>query len=857
MPPPRPRRRLSPWALALAGVPLALVLFLLDVSGREGAYRWGWYVVLPTTPTGMDNLRFLVGGLWLTIRISVLATLLATVLGLLLTLPGLSADPWARGFDRLFVEVFRAIPSLVMLLWVHYGLPVPIGVRFSVFTSGVIGLALCEAAFMAEVFNGWNTAWAPTSGSAEGTGGPGKPLTRRARFRRRPRMTAETNETDERVETDNHGHDHGEMIADFRRRFVVSLVLTLPILALSPLLQRAVGLEDVLAFPGDRYVLFALATVVFVYGGRPFLAGLVSEVGDRQPGMMTLIGLAITVAYVYSSAVTFGLEGEAFFWELATLVDVMLLGHWVEMRSVAGASGALENLVRLLPDEARRLDEKGNTEDVAVADLEVGDRVLVRPGERVPADGVVVDGSSSVDLSMLTGESEPVRKGEGDEVPAGAVNGSGALTLEIEKTGADSYLNQLVEMVEEAQQSRSRGQDLADRAAGWLTYTALGVGAVTLVAWLAVGAGMQQAIARMVTVMVITCPHALGLAVPLVVAVSTSLGAKSGLLIRNRGAFERARELDAVVFDKTGTLTEGRFGVQKMAVFGELDEAAMLRLAAGLERASEHPIAAAIVAEAESRELELPDAEDFENLEGRGAEATVDGRRVVVASRGHMAEEGLEADDERLDALAEGGRTVVLVAVDGTLVGAVALADEIRDSAKEAIRQLHDRGISCLMLTGDGRAVAEAVARELGIDEVMAEILPDEKAAKVREVKASGKRVAMVGDGVNDAPALLEADLGIAIGAGTDVAIGSADVVLVRDDPRDVVAVLTLAGATWRKMIENFVLASGYNVVAIPLAAGIGAPWGLIMPPAAGAALMSLSTVVVAINARLLQRTER
>jgi len=653
------------------------------------------------------------------------------------------------------------------------------------------------------------------------------------------------------------GHDHQGMIADFRRRFVVSAVLTVPILALSPLIQRALGFEDVLAFPGDGYVLFGLATVVFGYGGWPFLTGLAGELRQRQPGMMTLIGLALTIAWAYSSAVTFGLEGKAFFWELATLVDVMLIGHWVEMRSVAGASGALEELVKLLPDRARRLDDAGDTEDVAVAELAVGDRVLVRPGERIPADGTITEGKSSVDLSMLTGESEPVAKGEGEEVPAGAVNGSGGLTLRIEKTGADSYLSQVVEMVRQAQQSRSQSQDLADRAAGWLTYTALVVGTVTLAAWLAAGADVQAALARMVTVMVITCPHALGLAVPLVVAVSTNLGAESGLLIRERSAFERARELDAVIFDKTGTLTEGRFGVTDTAVLGELEERELLRLAAGLERASEHPIAAAIVAAARERGLDLANAEDFQNLEGRGAEATVDGHRVVVASPGHVAAQGFEVDDERIADLREGGKTVVLVVVDDALAGAFALADAVRPSAKEAIGELQAEGIRCLMLTGDGRAVAEAVAAELGIDEIFAEVLPDAKAAKVREVKQGGQRVAMVGDGVNDAPALLEADLGIAIGAGTDVAVGSADVVLVRDDPRDVAGVITLAGATRRKMIENFVLASGYNVAAIPLAAGVGAPWGLVLSPAVGAALMSLSTVVVAINAKLLGRTRK
>ncbi|MEQ8966110.1 MAG: copper-translocating P-type ATPase [Azospirillaceae bacterium] len=650
------------------------------------------------------------------------------------------------------------------------------------------------------------------------------------------------------------GHDHAAMIADYRRRFAVAIVLTVPILALSPMIRAAVGLDDIVAFPGDRYVLFALASIVYFHGGLPFLSGLVREVGARQPGMMTLIGLAISVAYAYSVAVTFGLAGEVFYWELATLIDVMLLGHWIEMRSVMGASGALESLVRLMPDTARRLDDAGGSEDVAVSDLRKGDRVLVRPGEKVPTDGSVVDGTTSVNQAMLTGESKPVEKGVGDTVMGGAINGDGAITVAVEKTGADTYLAQVVEMVRQAQESRSRSQDMANRAAGWLTYAAVGIGTTTLAVWLAAGAGFQFALARMVTVMVITCPHALGLAVPLVVAVSTSLSAKGGLLIRDRQAFERARNLDAVIFDKTGTLTEGRFGVSDVVALGEMVEDDVLALAATLESRSEHPIAAGIVRAAEDRGLAIGTPADFETLKGRGARATVDGRRVTVASPGYLDELGIDVRDDRVTTLREAGKTVVFVLDGDTLVGAIALADLVREVSREAVATLQGMGIRCIMLTGDAEAVARAVAAELGLDEVFAEVLPDQKAAKVREVKGQGRVVAMVGDGVNDAPALLESDLGIAIGAGTDVAIESADIVLVRDDPRDVASILALSRATWRKMIQNFALATGYNVVAIPLAAGVGFAWDIFLSPAVGAALMSASTVVVAINAKLLER---
>jgi Cu2+-exporting ATPase len=643
------------------------------------------------------------------------------------------------------------------------------------------------------------------------------------------------------------------MVADFRRRFWVSLVLTVPILLLAPLIQGWLGLTEVLAFPGDHWVQWILATTVYLYGGWPFLTGLLSELGDRRPGMMTLIGLAITVAYVYSSAVAFGLEGKTFFWELATLIDVMLLGHWIEMRSVMGASRALEELVRLMPTDAHRIEADGSISDVPVTALVPGDRVLVRPGEKFPVDGAVLEGTSSVNEAMLTGESAPVEKSVGAEVIGASVNGEAALTIEVRKTGADTYLSQVVAMVREAQQSRSRTQDLANRAALWLTIVAITVGTLTFVAWLVAGQPLVFAIERMVTVMVITCPHALGLAIPLVVAVSTSISAREGLLIRDRTAFERARELDAVVFDKTGTLTEGRFGVTDVVVLGDRSEPEVLRLAASVESHSEHPIAAGVVRAAEDAGVEVPTPDGARAIPGKGAEGIVDGLRVAVVSPGHLREAGQSVTDPSLEALASDGKTVVFVMVDGAVEAALALADVVRPESREAVTALHDMGIQVLMLTGDARAVADSVSREVGLDRVFAEVLPHEKAETIRGVRSEGLRVAMTGDGVNDAPALVEADVGIAIGAGTDVAIESADIVLVRSDPRDVPSLIRLARATYRKMIQNLWWATGYNVIAIPLAAGLLYSRGFVLSPAAGAALMSLSTVIVAINARLLR----
>ncbi len=638
------------------------------------------------------------------------------------------------------------------------------------------------------------------------------------------------------------------MIADFRRRFWVSLFLTLPILFLSPMLRKLLGLSA-LAFPGDRYLLFGLASAVYFYGGWPFLKGFFSELGERRPGMMTLIAVAITTAYGYSTLVTFGLPGKVFFWELATLIDIMLLGHWIEMRSVLGASRALEELARLMPSTAHRLLPDGGTEEIPLEHLRPGDRVLVRPGEKIPADGRVLEGQSAVNEAMLTGESRPVEKKPGDEVIGGAINGEGSLVVEITRTGAESFLSQVIELVRQAQESKSRTQDLANRAAFWLTLIALSGGAITFLVWWAVmRKDLAFALERTVTVMVITCPHALGLAVPLVVAVSTALAAKRGLLIRNRAAFERARNLTAVVFDKTGTLTEGRFGVTRVLSWEGFSPEEVLRLAASVETHSEHPIARA-VAEASPQ---TDPVEDFKALPGRGARARVSGREVLVVSPGYLREKGLNPPEEALKLSAQ-GQTVIFVLVEGKLVGAIGLSDRVRPESREAVAALKARGIKCFMLTGDNARVARTVAEELGLDEFFAEVLPQEKAEKIREVKARGEIVAMTGDGVNDAPALAEADVGIAIGAGTEVAIETADIVLVRNNPGDVVTIIDLARATYRKMIQNLFWATGYNAVAIPLAAGVLYKYGVLLSPAMGAVLMSLSTVIVALNARRLR----
>ncbi|PBB04818.1 heavy metal translocating P-type ATPase [Salimicrobium humidisoli] len=649
-----------------------------------------------------------------------------------------------------------------------------------------------------------------------------------------------------------HGHhDHGDMIGDFKKRFFISLIFTIPILALSPIIQDFMGVDW--RFIGDMYILFALSTVVFFYGGWPFITGGISELKDKNPGMMTLIALAITIAYGYSTMVVFGWEGSQLFWELATLVDIMLLGHWIEMRSVMGASNALEQLVKLMPNEAHRLDDNDQVQDVPLSELENNDRVLIRPGEKIPVDGTIIDGNSAIDESMLTGESVPVEKNKGDEVIGGSINKEGSLTVKVEKTGEDSYLSQVITMVKEAQESKSRTQDLTNRAAKWLFYLALAAGLATLFIWLLLGYSFDVAIERMVTVMVITCPHALGLAAPLVVAVSTSISAKKGLLIRNRANFEGARNLNAVVFDKTGTLTKGEFGVTNIVPSEGYNEGDLLKYASTVEQNSEHPIATGIVKEAKEQEVALGKLTDFESITGKGIQGKVDGRKVNVVSPGYVSDNNFSYDQQLFNEMSEEGKTVVFVLLEDELIGMIALADIVRETAKEAISTLKENGIHSIMLTGDNKKVANWVAKQLGIDEVYAEVLPDDKANQVKQIQAKGWKVAMTGDGVNDAPALATADLGIAIGAGTDVAMETADVVLVKSNPNDVVALMDLSKKTYRKMVQNLWWATGYNIFAIPLAAGVLAPIGIVLSPAVGAVLMSLSTIIVAVNAKLLK----
>jgi len=647
------------------------------------------------------------------------------------------------------------------------------------------------------------------------------------------------------------GDHHTHMVADFRKRFWISLLVTIPILVLSPMIQAFLGFKRVLGFPGDAYVLWALSSFVFFYGGWPFLRGLVDELKKQQPGMMTLIAVAITVAYGYSSVVVFGLSGKVFFWELATLIDIMLLGHWIEMKSVMGASRALEELAKLMPSDAHKIMSDGSTENIPIGELEPGDRVLVKPGEKVPVDGEVVEGESSVNEAMLTGESKPVEKLVGSKVIGGSINGEGSITAEVQKTGKDSFLSQMIDLVEQAQQSKSRSQDLANRAAFWLTIIALSCGAITLLIWFGIiDKDFAFSLERMVTVMVITCPHALGLAVPLVVAVSTALSAKNGLLIRDRAAFERGRNIQAIIFDKTGTLTKGEFGVTDTVSFADgMDEKELLRYAAAIETHSEHPIAKGIAASVENP----PRVEDFKSIPGKGAQGKVDGREVKVVSPGFLRENNISMEDERVETFHSQGKTVVFIVVDGVLKGAVALADIIRDESKEAISRLKEMGVQCMMLTGDNHLVAKWVADEIGLDEYFAEVLPQEKTEKIKEIQSRGLIVAMTGDGVNDAPALAQADVGIAIGAGTDVAVQTADIILVHSNPLDAVAILNLSRATYRKMIQNLAWATGYNAFAIPLAAGALYAYGVLLSPAMGAVLMSLSTVIVAINAKLLK----
>lgn len=645
------------------------------------------------------------------------------------------------------------------------------------------------------------------------------------------------------------GHkSHSSGIADFKKRFYVVLILTIPVMLLSEMIQHWLNIH--FSFPGSKYVLFFLSSVVFFYGGWPFLKGLVGEVRAKNPGMMTLVGFAISVAYIYSVATVFGLQGMDFFWELATLILIMLLGHWIEMKSVAGASRELELLVQLMPDDAHLVNGDKVT-DVKTESLNEGDVILIKPGEKIAADGIIVGGESYLNESMLTGESKPVGKSKGDKVIAGSINGNGAIKVTVAHGAKDSYLSQVIKLVQDAQKSKSKTQLIADRAAKWLTLIAIVAGITTFLVWYLSGKDLAFSIERMVTVIVICCPHALGLAVPLVVAKSTALSAQHGLLIKNRTAFENSRKITTLVFDKTGTLTVGKFEVSNIVSLIEgLSENELLKYAAALEQNSEHPIATGIIQKAKDLSVPIPSAGNFNAITGKGVKATVENNDIKVVSPGYLKEVNISLPpDYNTDAT----ETVVFVLVNDKLAGYVSLSDSIRPESSEAIKTLHSNNIKSVLLTGDNKEVAETVAKKLGMTSFFAEVLPHQKLEKIKELQAKGEYVAMTGDGVNDAPALAQANVGIAVGSGSDIAAETAGIVLVNSNPKDVVSLIQFGKATYKKMIQNLIWATGYNVVALPLAAGVLYKMGILLSPAAGAVLMSVSTVVVAINASMLK----
>ncbi len=647
---------------------------------------------------------------------------------------------------------------------------------------------------------------------------------------------------------DNNHQKHSGMIADFKKRFYVVLVLTVPIMLLSKMIQQFMGVNW--QFEGSQYILFVLSSVVYFYGGMPFLKGLVNEVKARNPGMMFLIGFAITIAYAYSVAIVFGLAGMDFFWELATLILIMLLGHWIEMKSVAGASKELQLLVQMMPSEAHMV-MPNMVHDVKTDTLKENDIILVKPGEKIAADGIILEGESYLNESMLTGESKPVQKIVGNKVIAGSINGNGSIKVTVTHGAKDSYLSQVIKLVQDAQNSKSNTQLLADTAAKWLTYIAIFSGISTFLYWYLTGETLAFAMERMVTVIVICCPHALGLAVPLVVAKSTALSAQSGLLIKNRTAFENARRITTIVFDKTGTLTVGKFEVSKIvSLQNELSENDIIRLASALEQKSEHPIATGIIQKAKELKIPIPEAQNFNAITGKGVEATVDGKKISVVSPGYLTEnkfffpENFTTNDNE---------TVVFVLSDNNLIGYIALSDQIRPESAEAIKILKENGIKSILLTGDNSKVAKSVSDTLGMEGFFAEVLPHQKLEKIKELQAKGEFVAMTGDGINDAPALAIADIGIAVGSGSDIAAETAGIVLVNSNPKDIVNLVLFGKATHRKMIQNLIWATGYNVIAMPLAAGVLYKQGVLLSPAMGAALMTVSTVVVAINASTLK----
>jgi P-type Cu2+ transporter len=643
-----------------------------------------------------------------------------------------------------------------------------------------------------------------------------------------------------------HAH-HAGMIDDFQKRFYAVLALTIPIMALSPMIQHWLDLHWV--FPGSSYVLMALSTLVYFYGGWPFLIGLKDEVKAKAPGMMTLVAVAITVAYVYSVAIILGLPGMDFFWELATLILIMLLGHWIEMKSIMSASRELELLVQLMPSEAH-LVQGDQITDVKTETLKAGNIILIKPGEKIAADGMIAEGASYLNESMLTGESKPVEKTKGDKVIAGSINGNGSLKVEVLHGSKDSYLAQVIKLVQDAQQSQSRTELLADQAARWLTIIALVSGTLTFVIWLVIGKDLAFAMERMVTVIVICCPHALGLAVPLVVARSTAISAQSGLLIKNRTAFENARKITTLVFDKTGTLTVGRFSVVRHeSLSDKWNRDEILSIAAALEQNSEHPIATGIIDKAKELKLPLPIATGFNAITGKGIQAIIDGKQVKVVSPGYLKENNLSIEIS----VSTEAETVVYVLMEEKVAGFIALADEIRKESPAAIKILHAHGIKTLLLTGDNKEVAKKVSDTLGMDGFIAEVLPHQKLEKIKMLQGKGEFVAMTGDGVNDAPALAQANIGIAVGSGSDIAAETAGIVLVNSNPKDIVNLILFGKATYRKMIQNLAWATGYNVIALPLAAGVLYNFGIMLSPALGAVLMSVSTIVVAINAGMLK----
>jgi Cu2+-exporting ATPase len=650
------------------------------------------------------------------------------------------------------------------------------------------------------------------------------------------------------MEQDHKHHIHH--IEEFKKRLLISIILTIPILILSEMIQTLFNFSFIIPF--QKYILFFLSLIIYIYGGLPFINGLFQELKNRRPGMMTLIGTAISFAFFYSAGTVFFIVGKDFFWELATLIDVMLLGHWIEAKSVLGASRALEELVKIMPTFAHLL-KNNEIIDIPISNLKKGDIVLVRPGEKIPSDGIVIEGESFVNEALLTGESKPIHKKIGDNVIGGAINKEGMLKIKIEKIGDETYISQVIKLVKQAQESKSRTQDLANKAAALLFYIALITGIITYLVWFFIG-NIDFALERSVTVMVIACPHALGLAIPLVVALSTSITAKSGILIRDRKAFEMIRNIDIIVFDKTGTLTLGNFGVSDIVSFIPKDD--FLKLSASIEINSEHIIAKAIVEYVKETGIEIPQVEEFKAIPGKGVYGKVFGKEVYIGGPNLLKDFKIEIEDKRIKNLQEQGKTIVFTIIDGKLAGAFALSDKIRKESYEAIKKIKENGIKVYMLTGDAEEVAKWVAKELDIDYYFAQVLPNEKAEKIKSLKEKGYKVAMVGDGINDAPALVTADVGIAIGAGTDVAIESADIILVKNDPRDVVKIINFSQKTYSKMVQNLWWAAGYNIITIPLATGILYNFGIVISPAIGALIMSLSTIIVALNSQTLRKYE-